>query len=209
MDSDPMLTESHSSSESLDVESSNKSQDLSNELDLSVPVNPFGVPFQEKQSLVQAVQDFGTSQGFVLTIKRSRERSVIFHCNWAGPYRHSKKYHPKQIQKTGSKKCGCLYKVEAFLIGYLIGGLLDLRTVNIITNWIQWLATLSIGIKLWHRRFAKTLNKYIWQASMQDRLLQAYSQNTSMFLLQNVMFIMWKGECVLRVKWVCLESKHW
>ena len=97
METDCVSTDSQSSSESSDVESSDESEELSEEIDPSIPVNPFGVPFQEKQSLVCAVQDFATSQGFVLTIKRSRERSVIFHCDCLGPYRHSKKFHPKQI----------------------------------------------------------------------------------------------------------------
>ncbi|OMO56320.1 Methylmalonate-semialdehyde dehydrogenase, partial [Corchorus capsularis] len=68
--------------------------------------------FQDREDLIKHVRDFGASQGYVVTIKKSRkDRRVILGCDRGGIYRNRRKIdESKRKRKACSKLINCPFE---------------------------------------------------------------------------------------------------
>ncbi|XP_040370465.1 uncharacterized protein LOC112186885 isoform X4 [Rosa chinensis] len=68
--------------------------------------------FQDREDLIQYVRDFGASQGYVVTIKKSRkDRRVILGCDRGGVYRNRRKIdESKRKRKANSRLINCPFE---------------------------------------------------------------------------------------------------
>lgn len=68
--------------------------------------------FEDREDLVKYVRDFGASQGYVVTIKKSRkDRRVILGCDRGGVYRNRRKIdESKRKRKASSRLINCPFE---------------------------------------------------------------------------------------------------
>ncbi|KAH9664299.1 methylmalonate-semialdehyde dehydrogenase (acylating) [Citrus sinensis] len=68
--------------------------------------------FQDREDLIKHVRDFGTNQGYVVTIKKSRkDRRVILGCDRGGVYRNRRKIDEnKRKRKACSRLINCPFE---------------------------------------------------------------------------------------------------
>lgn len=68
--------------------------------------------FQDREDLIKYVRDFGASQGYVVTIKKSRkDRRVILGCDRGGVYRNRRKIdESKRKRKASSRLINCPFE---------------------------------------------------------------------------------------------------
>lgn len=68
--------------------------------------------FQDREDLIAYVRDFGASQGYVVTIKKSRkDRRVILGCDRGGVYRNRRKIDEcKRKRKSTSRLINCPFE---------------------------------------------------------------------------------------------------
>ncbi|KAL5556598.1 hypothetical protein UlMin_038834 [Ulmus minor] len=68
--------------------------------------------FQDREELIKYVRDFGASQGYVVTIKKSRkDRRVILGCDRGGVYRNRRKIdESKRKRKASSRLINCPFE---------------------------------------------------------------------------------------------------
>lgn len=68
--------------------------------------------FQDREELIKYVRDFGASQGYVVTIKKSRkDRRVILGCDRGGVYRNRRKIEESQRKrKACSRLINCPFE---------------------------------------------------------------------------------------------------
>ncbi|KAM7529380.1 hypothetical protein LguiB_032790 [Lonicera macranthoides] len=68
--------------------------------------------FQDREDLIKHVRDFGASQGYVVTIKKSRrDRRVILGCDRGGVYRNRRKIEEsKRKRKASSRLINCPFE---------------------------------------------------------------------------------------------------
>lgn len=68
--------------------------------------------FLDREDLIQYVRDFGASQGYVVTIKKSRkDRRVILGCDRGGVYRNRRKIdESKRKRKANSRLINCPFE---------------------------------------------------------------------------------------------------
>lgn len=68
--------------------------------------------FQDRDNLIKYVRDFGASQGYVVTIKKSKkDRRVLFGCDRGGVYRNRRKIEEgKRKRKVSSRLINCPFE---------------------------------------------------------------------------------------------------
>lgn len=68
--------------------------------------------FEDREDLIKYVRDFGASQGYVVTIKKSRkDRRVILGCDRGGVYRNRRKIdESKRKRKASSRLINCPFE---------------------------------------------------------------------------------------------------
>ena len=68
--------------------------------------------FHDREELIKHVRDFGASQGYIVTIKKSRrDRRVILGCDRGGVYRNRRKVDEgKRKRKASSKLINCPFE---------------------------------------------------------------------------------------------------
>ncbi|KAL2531280.1 Methylmalonate-semialdehyde dehydrogenase (CoA acylating) [Abeliophyllum distichum] len=68
--------------------------------------------FQDREDLIKYVRDFGASQGYVVTIKKSkRDRRVLLGCDRGGVYRNRRKIEEsKRKRKVSSRLINCPFE---------------------------------------------------------------------------------------------------
>ena len=70
-----------------------------------------GLFFKSREELIDWVQKMGTGHGYVLTIKRSKEKDIWFQCSLGGQYKSV-----ATVRRTGSKKTGCPFELQGSLV---------------------------------------------------------------------------------------------
>lgn len=87
-------------------------QSLSDDAGEKLMRPPQAGTFQDREDLITYVRDFGASQGYVVTIKKSRrDRRVILGCDRGGVYRNRRKIEEsKRKRKTSSRLINCPFE---------------------------------------------------------------------------------------------------